>query len=146
MAGINRGRVWLGTLVGGLVWVGWDFAVNRAILGPHCKAAQEAGQFLAEPRYGAFLPIWIVTIFALSYIIALLYASVRGTCGAGPKTALGVGILVGFAAAFPENFSMATWAPFDRIFPLWWMIDSWLGAIAAALIAGALYREPRPQA
>ena len=108
MAAINRGRVWLGTLVGGVAWVAWDVAVNMAILGPRYKVAQEAGHFLAEPRYRTFPVVWILCILVLSYVISLLYASVRATCGAGPKTALAVGCMVGFAAGFPMNFSIAT--------------------------------------
>jgi hypothetical protein len=35
---------------------------------------------------------------------------VRSTLGPGPKTALKVGALVGFASGSPTNFGTATWA------------------------------------
>lgn len=141
MAAINWRRVWLGTVVGGVVWTIWSILVNAVILAPRYAAAQNAGQLLKEPRYPFFLGVWVLSLFILSYIIAWLYASVRGTQGPGPKTALTVGVVVGFAAGFPVNFSVTTWAPFERIFPFWWTLDLWIGAILAALVAGWLYRD-----
>jgi hypothetical protein len=124
-----------------VVWNIWSILVNMKVLGPHYKAAQEAGHLLAQPRYGFFLPGWILTLFALSYVVALMYASARTTCGAGPKTAVSVGLMIGFAAGFPGNFATATWSTMSRVLPLWWMLDMWVGALLAALVAGWLYRE-----
>ena len=30
--GVNRGRVWLGGLAGGIVWFVWSFLVNQFII------------------------------------------------------------------------------------------------------------------
>jgi hypothetical protein len=49
--------------------------------------------------------------------------------------------LVGFAAGFPVNLSVAAWAPFSRVLPLGWMLDLWVGAILAATVAGWLYKD-----
>jgi hypothetical protein len=138
---INRRRVWLGALVGGVVWNAWSMLVNIVFLGPAYQGAQQSGLLMQQPRYGFFLPVWLLTVFALAGVVALLYASVRGTCGAGPKTALLVGVMVGFAAGFPGNFATATWSPLDRILPTWWMLDLWVGSILAALAAGYTYRD-----
>jgi hypothetical protein len=110
--------------------------------------AQQAGLFLKEPRYPFFPAAWIVVLFLISYILAWLYASARVTRGAGPKTALTIGLFVGFAAGFPSNLAQATWSPVDRIFPLWWMLEMGVGAILAAFTAGWPYRDlpiPRTQ-
>lgn len=141
MAAVNTRRVILGALAGGVAWSIWDMAINFAVLAPKYAAAQEAGLFLKQPRYSFFVGYWIVTIFLFSYILAWLYASVRATQGAGPGTALKLGLLVGFAASFPMNLSFATWSPIDRVFPLWWMLDLWVGALVAALVAGWIYRD-----
>jgi hypothetical protein len=141
MTVINRRRVWVGALVGGVVWNVWSILVNVVFLGDRYTVAQQAGQLLAQPRYRFFLPVWIVTIFLLSYIVALLYAAARTACGAGPKTALMIGMMVGFAAGFPGNFASAAWSVVDRIFPTWWMLDMWVGAVLAALVAGYTYRD-----
>ncbi len=141
MAAINRRRVWMGALVGGVVWNAWSMLVNVVFLSERYTAAQQAGLLLEKPRYGFFLPVWIVTVFVLAYIVALLYASARTTCGAGPKTALMIGVMVGFAAGFPGNFATATWSAVDRILPTWWMLDMWVGAVLAALVAGYTYKD-----
>jgi len=49
--------------------------------------------------------------------------------------------LVGFATGFPGPLGVATWAPYMRMIPLWQMLEMWVGAILAALIAGFLYRD-----
>lgn len=141
MAAINSKRVVLGAVAGGVVWTIWSMVVNVAVLAPAYEAAQQAGQLLKEPRYPYFLVVWIVTLFLLTYIFAWVYASARSTLGPGPATALRIGVLLGFAISFPLNFSTATWAPFERTFPLWWMIDLWVGAILATLVAGWLYKD-----
>lgn len=141
MAAINTRRVALGAVVGGVVWTIWSLVVNKLILASHYAAAQGANQLRVESRYPLFLAYWIITIFLLAYVLAWFYASVRATRGAGPGTALTVGLLVGFAAGFPVNLSVAAWAPFSRAIALWWMLDLWVGAILAALVAGWLYKD-----
>jgi hypothetical protein len=141
MPTVNTRRVLLGALAGGVVWNVWSVLINFMVLAARYPAAQEAGHFLKEPRYPYFLPVYIVTLFLLAYGGAWFYASVRATRGAGPTIALKVGLLLGFAAGFPTNFAQATWSPVDRVFPLWWMLELWAGAVLATLVAGWLYRD-----
>jgi len=141
MAAINGRRVLWGALAGGVVWTIWSMCINLLILAPHYAAAQQAGVMRTEPRYPFFVGQWFLVLFILAYIVAWLYASVRATQGAGPKTAAQIGFFVGFAAGFPTNFGTASWATFERIFPLWWMLELWIGAILASLVAGWLYRD-----
>jgi hypothetical protein len=49
--------------------------------------------------------------------------------------------LVGFAAGFPMNLTLAAWSPIGRVLPLWWMIDLWVGAVLASLVAGWVYKD-----
>lgn len=141
MAAINQTRVWLGAVVACVVWTLWSMAVNVGLIGARYQEAQQAKLLLDPPRYPFFYGQWIVTLFILSVIIAWLYASVRSTQGPGPRTALLVGLFVGFAAGFPTNFATATWSPLPRFFPLMWMLELWVGAVLAALVAGWLYKE-----
>ncbi len=141
MAAINSKRVLIGAIAGGVVWFVWSMIINFTVLGARYEAAQQTGQFLKEPRYPFFVGQWIIILFLLSYILAWLYASTRTTLGPGPGTALRIGLLVGFAIGFPLNFSFATWSPLDRIFPLWWMLELWVGAVLATLVAGWLYKD-----
>jgi len=137
---LNTARVWIGGIVGGVVWNVWSFLINmrQATL---YEFMQKQKLFLQQPRYPFFAGQWIVLIFVMSIILAYLYAWSRATAGAGPKTALKIGILVGFCAGFPSNFAQATWSPVPRIMPLGWMIEMWGGAILASLVAGFLYKE-----
>jgi hypothetical protein len=141
MVSVNTRRVLLGALAGGVVWNIWSIIISLGVLKVRYAAAQLDGTFLKQPRFSFFVPAWIVMLFILAYIVAWLYASVRATRGAGPKTAAVVGLFVGFAAGFPANFAQATWSPISRHFPLWWMLELWVGAIAAALVAGAIYQD-----
>jgi len=139
---VNRGRVWLGGVAGGVVWVIWGTVVELFIVGDaRYKAAQDAGLFLKASRYPFFVGQWIVITLLLAIIIAHLYAWSRQTLGPGPGTALKIGFLVGFVAGFPENFATAAWSPMERIFSLGWMLAMWIGSILAALVAGWLYKE-----
>src|SRR5437588_4706500 len=54
-----------------------------------------------------------------------------------------LGFVVGFAIGFPGNFAQATWSPIPPVFPLGWMLEMWIGAILATLVAGFLYKERR---
>jgi hypothetical protein len=51
-------------------------------------------------------------------------------------------------AGFPNNLAQATFSALPRAIPLWWMLDLWVGAVLAALMAASLYREEEdePQA
>lgn len=141
MVAINRYRVWMGGIAGGAVWTIWSFVVHVVVLGSRYPKAQEANLMLQQPRYPLFLAQWIVMLFLLSVVLAWLYAFVRVTLGPGPRIALAVGLLVGFAAGFPVNFTIASWFPLDRVFPLWWMLELWVGAVVATLVAAWLYRD-----
>jgi hypothetical protein len=139
---LNRGRIWLGGLVGGVVWNLWSFVVNRFVItDARYAAAQNAGLFLKTPRYPFFVVQWIVLLFILAIAVAHLYAWARQGLGPGPGSALRVGFLAGFLAGFPENFGQATWSAGSRALPFGWMIEMWFGAILAALVAGALYKD-----
>jgi len=139
---LNKGRIWLGGLAGGVVWSLFSYLMNDFVIrNARYVAAQNAGLFLKTPRYPYFVAQWIVLLFILAIIIAHLYAWTRQTLGPGPGTALKVGFWVGLVAGFPGNFAQATWSTIDRGLPMGWMIEMWLGSILAALTAGFVYKE-----
>jgi hypothetical protein len=140
---MNSKRILIGAFAGGVAWTVWSMIVNMGILGSTYMTEGSAGHILAHPRYGlaAFMLTWIVTLFILSGIAAFLYAAVRTAWGPGPKTALKLGVILGFVAGFPINLSVASWDPVVRAVPLWWMLDLWVGAIIATLVAGWLYKQ-----
>ena len=85
---LNKTRVWLGGIAGGVVWTAWGFLVGMR-LAPLYEAMQKQGLFLKEPRYPFFTHIWIVLIFVMSILIAHLYAWARATAGPGILPDLG---------------------------------------------------------
>jgi len=137
---LNQARIWLGGIAGGVVWSAWSFFIGMR-QAPLYDAMKKQGLFLKVPRYPFFTGQWILLLFVMSILVAYLYAWSRATAGAGPKTALKIGMLVGFCAGVPGNFAQAAWSPVPRILPLGWMLDLWIGAILASLVAGFLYKE-----
>ena len=141
MIPINRKRVFVGGLAGGLVWFLWSSLVNAVILGTRYQELADSGLLLEEQRYSFFVGAWALTLMALSLVLAWVYSAARVALGAGPGTALKLGLVFGFVAGFPNNLAQATFSAMPRIVPLWWMLDLWVGAILAALVAASLYRE-----
>jgi hypothetical protein len=139
---LNKGRIWVGGLAGGVVWAVWSFVVNDFIVGnARYEAAQNAGVFLKTGRYSFFAGQWIVILLVLGVVLAHLYAWTRQTLGPGARSALRIGFWVGFVAGFPLNFAQATWLAAGRALPFGWMLEMWIGAILATLVAGFLYKE-----
>jgi hypothetical protein len=139
---LNSRRIWTGGLAGGLVWNIWSFIVGFLVIGmSRYQTAQQRGIFLTNSRYPRFELQWIVLLFILGICMAHLYAWTRATLKPGPGTAVKVGAIVGFVAGFPLNFAQAAWSPLDRVFPLGWMLELWVGAILATLVAGAFYKD-----
>ena len=137
---MNWKRIILGGLAAGLLMVVIDTAVGVAILMPRYQARQEAGTFLKTPQL-PFAPLWVLGFFAIGLILAWLYAVARPRLGAGPRTALAVGLAAGLLAHVTYPFAFASWSPAGRLIPLVWMLSGLAEYILAALLAGFLYRE-----
>jgi len=137
---LNRIRVWLGGIAGGIVWSGWSDLIEDRMK-PFYQILQKQGLLLKESRYPFFTAQMVVVLFLMSILLAHLYAWSRSTSGPGPKTALRIGMIVGLCAGLPINFGLASWSAMPRMLPLAWMLDMWVGAILATLVAGFLYKE-----
>ena len=94
MGKINMGRVILGGLLAGVVLNIGEFLINEPILGEQWKGAMEA---LNLPPVGGGAIAWFVVMsFVLGIAIVWIYAAMRPRFGAGPKTAIIVGLTVWF--------------------------------------------------
>jgi hypothetical protein len=142
MATINKRRVLIGALGGTIFWLMWSMVVQVGVLWKKYPEAQAANLLLDAPRYPLFFVYWIITLFLLSYLIAWFYAHLRESQGPGPATALKLGLRLGFFAAVPYALSVAAWSPLNRVFPLWWGLELWVGACLSAIVSGWLYKEP----
>jgi hypothetical protein len=141
MAALNSRRVFWGALAGGVVWNVWSIILYLTMLSKRYMDAQESGFYLKQPRYPVFPAQWIVLLFILAYIVSWLYASARATRGASARTAVIIGCFVGFAAGFPSALANSVWSPVSRYVALGQMLEMWVGAILATLVAGWLYRD-----
>lgn len=137
---MNKKRILLGGLVAGVAMNAVSAAINVGVLGDRYAWMQQRGYFVAEPRL-PFLPLNVLLIFAIGVLLAWLYAAARPRLGAGPKTALCIGLAVAFIAAVPGNFAAASWSAVGRFMPLFWMVDQGAQCVLGTLIAGALYKE-----
>jgi hypothetical protein len=148
MAGVNRRRIGLGALVGGIVFFVWsmviEFGVSYLLVGRvRMDIAVNNGWFLAQPRVPLwlFFIVWVLSLFIIAYGLAWAYAAMRATAGAGPGTAAKLGLAVGFAAGFPMEFAHAVFQPLSARYAIMWMIEMSVGCILAALAAGWMYRD-----
>ncbi len=143
MAAINYKRVALGAVAGGVAWLIWELVWSMLWATLFFDNMEDAMKLTGEPHYGAGVhyAVWFPTMFILSGMVAWLYAAAHTALGPGPKTAFLIGCSVGFAAGFPANFFVTNWLSVDRLVPLHWTVDLWVGCILAALVAGWLYKE-----
>jgi hypothetical protein len=149
MGAVNKRSVRMGALWGGVVFFLWsmlmEFGASAVLIGKERMGiAANAGWFLKDPRVPiwVFFIVWIVSLFAISYGLAWLYAAIRTTAGPGPKTAALLGLIVGFAAGFPLEFAHGVFQPLSGRYTIMWMLEMGVGCILAALTAGKVYKEP----
>ncbi|TMQ60127.1 MAG: hypothetical protein E6K75_03310 [Candidatus Eisenbacteria bacterium] len=140
MARINTGRVILGGLLAGLVINVVSVLCNFLLVGKKIMQAQQAGHFLAQPRF-PFLPAWLILMFLVGIALVWLYAAVRPRLGPGPGTALKVGILVGLLMGVPDNMANAAWGTSGRYLPAMWMLEHLIGCALGTLVGAWLYKE-----
>lgn len=143
MAAINSKRVLLGAVAGAVVWSIWTSMVTMGVLGSTYAAEEKSGQVLATPRFGGpmFFLSWFLTIFVVSGLCASLYAAVRDTWGPGLRTALILGLILGFLGAFPLSLSITSWLAVNPKVPLFWLLDVWVGIAMATFVGAYLYKD-----
>lgn len=136
MGKINLGRVILGGLLAGLVLNIGELVLNAAILEEEWKAAMES---LNRAQVGDAAVVWFnVWGFVFGIAAVWTYAAMRPRFGAGPKTAIIVGLalwfmlwVLGFGSSiimglFPTNLVLITlvWGLFEV--PIATVAGAWL--------------------
>lgn len=92
MSQINIGGVLKGGLVAGLIMNVGEFILNVPIAG-----AQMDAEFAARnlpPVAGSQIAVFVGLTLLLGFMTVWLYAAIRPRFGAGPKTAIGAGLVV----------------------------------------------------
>ncbi len=139
MGGINTNRVLLGGVVAGIVGIASSWVFHGVVLMGRYAIAQKAGLLFAKPQLG-FMPVYMVALLGQGILLAFLYAAARPRLGAGPKTAVAVGLVTAFIGGLPA-YAQAAWSPVGRFVALMQLLDVVVACVGGALVAGALYKE-----
>ena len=139
---LNRGRIWLGGLAGGVVWNLWSFFIYHYITSARYVVRQNAG---LVPENAALS----VLHGGSGSCSCLFWRSRSRTCTPGRVRDWGQAPAPRSRSAFwwassPASRTISrrpTWSAVGRALPFGWMIEMWLGAILTALVAGYFYKE-----
>ncbi|MEE9186400.1 MAG: hypothetical protein V3U10_00015 [Bacteroidota bacterium] len=139
MGKINIGRVVLGGLLAGVVLNIGEFVLNVALLEEQWKAAMES---LNLAQVGDAAIVWFnVWGIVMGIAIVWTYAAMRPRFGAGPKTAIIVGLAVWFmlwVLGFGSSIIMGLYPTNLVLISLVWGLFE----VPIATVAGAwLYKE-----
>ena len=137
---MNYARIFLGGIVGGIAYTLVSTLVNMLALGARYELLQTAKVYRADPRL-PFLPIYILVLVVISTGLVWLYAAARTRLGAGPRTALTIGLAVGLVAAVPHALAQYCWSYAGGFVSLWQGIETIAGSMVATLVGGWMYRE-----
>lgn len=137
---MNVKRILIGGLVAAVVMFVLD-GIGGAVFTMHrYEALQQTGYFQAQPRY-PFLPLWALCTLGMGLGFSWLYAVARPRLGAGPKTAVLIGLVVGAMCYVPINIVHVSWYQVGRFLPLFWLVSGMVYSVVGALVAAALYKE-----
>ena len=92
MGRINLGRVVLGGLLAGLIINIGEFLLNEIVLKAQWEEAMRALNL--APAGGSAIAVFVIGGFVSGLLMIWLYAAVRPRIGAGPTTAVMVGLIV----------------------------------------------------
>jgi len=140
MGKVNVGRVILGGLVAGVVINIGEFLLNAVIMKSDWDAAMAALN-LPPADSGGSIAIFVLSSFVFGLLGVWMYAAVRPRLGAGPKTAIIVGLFMWMVGCV-----LAMLPPLvTRILPanlvMWVMVWCLFEAPIAALAGAAVYKE-----
>jgi hypothetical protein len=137
---MRTGRILLGGIAGGVVFNAFSMILGMAALMHRYEILQAQGVFRKEPRL-PFVPAWILAIFLVSIGLVWLYAAARERLGAGPRTAILVGLTVGLIAGVPHPLAQYAWSYQGGFVSLLQAIE-FAGGCTLATLAGAwIYKE-----
>ena len=136
---MNTKRILAGGLLAGLVLNIGEMILNMPVIGEEFEAAMQ--KIGAPPMAGSTIALFVVMCFLLGILSVWLYAAVRPRFGAGPATAIKVGIVVWLLAVVWPNVGLMAMGILPTrllvIAMVWEAVE-----IPLAVLAGAwLYHE-----
>jgi hypothetical protein len=139
MSTVNWKRVIVGGLVAGLVMNLSQIVLNVFAFSSESEAAMT--RMNLEPAGGGAALIFLVDTFLIGVLIVWLYASVSPRYGAGPRTALLIGIVIAFLVRIIPSINFGAFGMFPvsllMIAGAWGLIE----VLIAALLGCRFYKE-----
>jgi hypothetical protein len=141
MSSINYPRVFLGGLAAGVVANVCDYVTNTILMADDLQAMLVRRNLDANVMTSASVGMtWVAVDFVLAFLMVWSYAVARPRLGAGPRTAIAMGLVIYFATtAVVFGFqSMGLITP-----DVFWKNAALtlVTAILASLTGGAIYQE-----
>ena len=139
MSKINIGRVVAGGLLAGVVINVFEFVLHGVV---YAQAWSDIMKSLNRPDFPAQAYIWFNLAGFVTGIAAVwTYAAIRPRFGAGPRTAVIAGLLMGvtvYALSYIKPIAAGTY-PFSPMIVM--LAVEMAGTVAATLAGSWLYRE-----
>lgn len=137
---MNHKKIIIGGLIAGVVMGVVDFVGHGVMLMETYSQLGGAGLMQKTPRI-PFMPISSILNLVMGISFAWLYAAVRPRLGAGPQTALLLGVILGILMFVPENISTAAWSTYPLNLPFIWIGIGMVKTIAGTFTAALIYKE-----
>jgi hypothetical protein len=141
MPPLNMGRIITAGLAAGLVMNVIDALTNGVVLGERWqRETQVLNPGLMAKIGGGATAGWIVVDFLVGILLVWVYAAARTRLGAGPRTAVTVGIVIWLIshAAYASYAFMGLYSPGLVAVS---SIGGLIAILAGAYVGGRLYRE-----
>jgi len=136
---MNRNRILIGGLAAGVFLVVCDFVGHGMILRGDYMALGQEGKIHAEPQI-PFLPLLVLSEFAVGIAMAWLYAVARPRLGAGPKAAILIALAL-IVVHVPGTLSKLSWDMYPMGVTGAGFLIAAIQAVGGTLIAGFFYKE-----
>ena len=142
---INVSRLLIGGVVAGILVFVLDGVLHGMLLQQHWAATMAGVGRPVSNDPGSFG--WFFTSGLFTGLTAVaIYAGLRGSLGAGPKTALVAGLLAWVLAIPVPLLSFVPMHIFGRTMLILWTLVGAIPILAGTLAGAALYRDPAPSA
>ena len=136
---ININRLITGGVIGGVAMLAIEFLVHAVLLHEHYIILQEWGTIRSEQNLKGELYHHLAVIMS-GIPLSFFYVLVREKVGAGPGTAIKVGVLA-WLICLPALISLYAFYNTGTIVPLANAGSSLASCIVGTLIAGSIYKD-----
>lgn len=140
MGQINVARVILGGLVAGIVINVFEAVLNLFVIADQARQAMQKLNLQTDFSMNQIM-LFNVLGFATGIMIVWLYAAIRPRYGAGPKTAMGAGLMVWLVGYLIPNVGFAVIGLYPMGLIAIGLCVGILETVLAGLVGAYLYKE-----